>query len=143
MNILEMHGISKTFGKTKALKEVDFELRPGEVLSLLGENGAGKTTLMRVLYGMYTPDCGEILYEGKPVEFHRPIDAIQHGICMVHQHFMLVPFFSVTEKLCLLLYSRSESMRNGFLHRKQRNGNDKAVQVGKRKKKMKIFEKTC
>ena len=99
MNILEMHGISKTFGKTKALKEVDFELRPGEVLSLLGENGAGKTTLMRVLYGMYTPDCGEILYEGKPVEFHRPIDAIQHGICMVHQHFMLVPFFSVTENV--------------------------------------------
>lgn len=99
MNRIEMHGITKTFGSTHALKQVDFELREGEILSLLGENGAGKTTLMRVLYGMYAPDEGDILYEGEPVVFHRPIDAIRHGICMVHQHFMLVPFFTVTENV--------------------------------------------
>ena len=99
MNIIEMRGITKTFGNTHALKQVDFELRKGEVLSLLGENGAGKTTLMRVLYGMYAPDSGEILYEGEPVEFHRPVDAIKRGICMVHQHFMLVPYFTVTENV--------------------------------------------
>ena len=99
MNIIEMRGITKTFGNTRALKNVDFDLREGEVLSLLGENGAGKTTLMRVLYGMYAADSGEILYEGKPVAFHRPVDAIRHGICMVHQHFMLVPFFTVMENV--------------------------------------------
>ena len=99
MNIIEMRGITKTFGNTHALKQVDFELRKGEVLSLLGENGAGKTMLMRVLYGMYAPDSGEILYEGEPVEFHRPVDAIKRGICMVHQHFMLVPYFTVTENV--------------------------------------------
>lgn len=99
MNIIEMRGITKTFGSTKALKSVDLELKKGEVLSLLGENGAGKTTLMRVLYGMYTPDSGQILLEGKPVRFHKPIDAIRQGICMVHQHFMLVPYFTVLENV--------------------------------------------
>ena len=99
MNIIEMRGITKTFGNTRALKNVDFDLREGEVLSLLGENGAGKTTLMRVLYGMYAADSGEILYEGKPVAFRRPVDAIRRGICMVHQHFMLVPFFTVMENV--------------------------------------------
>lgn len=99
MNIIEMHGITKNFGSTQALKQVDLELHEGEVLSLLGENGAGKTTLMRVLYGMYAPDKGRMLLDGNPIEFHKPIDAIRQGICMVHQHFMLVPFFTVTENV--------------------------------------------
>ena len=99
MNIVEMRHISKNFGNVHALKQVDFELREGEVLSLMGENGAGKTTLMRILYGMYSPDEGEMFYQGKKVEFQRPIDAIRQGICMVHQHFMLVPFFSVLENV--------------------------------------------
>ena len=99
MNVIEMRGIDKSFGSTHALKNVDLELREGEVLSLLGENGAGKTTLMRVLYGMYAPDSGEMLFKGQPVTFAKPIDAIRNGICMVHQHFMLAPFFSVVDNV--------------------------------------------
>ena len=75
MNVIEMRGITKNFGTTHALKSVDFDLREGEILSLMGENGAGKTTLMRVLYGMYVPDEGEMFYHGEKIEFHRPIDA--------------------------------------------------------------------
>ena len=115
MNIIEMHGITKNFGSTQALKQVDLELYEGEILSLLGENGAGKTTLMRVLYGMYTPDSGSMLFEGKPIRLHRPIDAIRQGICMVHQHFMLIPYFTVTENVI----AGEESAKGIFIDRKK------------------------
>src|SRR5512140_40995 len=88
---LELKGIVKAFGGRPANDGVDLVLRAGEVAALLGENGAGKTTLMNILYGLYRPDAGEILIDGRPVEIRSPKDALRLGIGMVHQHFMLVP----------------------------------------------------
>ncbi len=88
--ILEMKGITKVFPGVVANDEVDFRVNEGEIHGLLGENGAGKTTLMSILYGLYRPDSGEIVFDGKKVKFHSPRDAIKTGIGMVHQHFMLV-----------------------------------------------------
>src|SRR5262249_55868472 len=80
---------------------VDLQLFPGEVLALLGENGAGKTTLMNVLYGLTSPDAGELLLDGQAIRFDSPRQAIARGIGMVHQHFMLIPPLSVAENLML------------------------------------------
>ncbi len=99
MEMLRMTDISKSFPGTKALDGVDFYLKEREILSLLGENGAGKTTLMKVLYGMIQSDTGEIHYKGNKVHFKSPLDAINIGICMVHQHFMLVPAFTVIDNI--------------------------------------------
>ena len=99
MELIEMKHITKIYPGTVALDGVDFSLKQGEILSLLGENGAGKTTLMKVLYGMTQPNSGEIYYKGEPLRLRSPIDAINKGICMVHQHFMLVPAFSVTDNI--------------------------------------------
>jgi simple sugar transport system ATP-binding protein len=98
---LELRGITKRFGPVVANDGIDFDLRPGEVHALLGENGAGKSTLMSILYGLYHPDDGEILVRGEPVRIGSPADAIELGIGMVHQHFMLVPVMSVTENIVL------------------------------------------
>ncbi|HEX2142168.1 MAG TPA: ABC transporter ATP-binding protein [Candidatus Limnocylindria bacterium] len=98
---LELRGITKRFPSVIANQNVDLLVRPGEIHGLLGENGAGKTTLMNVLYGLYQPDEGEILIDDKPVSFQDPGDAIAAGIGMVHQHFMLVPVFTVTENVML------------------------------------------
>ena len=98
---LELRGITKRFPGVVANDNVNLELNTGEVLSLIGENGAGKSTLMSVLYGMYKPDEGEILIDGAPLVFASPADAIAAGIGMVHQHFMLVPVFSVAENVVL------------------------------------------
>src|SRR4030081_1741042 len=99
--VLEARGIVKRFGGLVANDHVDLQLFPGEVLALLGENGAGKTTLMNVLYGLTSRDEGEILLDGKQVEFNSPREAIASGIGMVHQHFMLVPPLTVAENLML------------------------------------------
>ncbi|KGF67689.1 heme ABC transporter ATP-binding protein [Hoeflea sp. BAL378] len=98
---VELRGITKRFGPVVANSGVNLTIRSGEVLGLLGENGAGKSTLMNVLCGLYRPDEGEILIDGKPVSFNGPGDAIAAGIGMVHQHFMLVPVFTVAENVVL------------------------------------------
>ena len=98
---VELRGITKRFGPVVANSGVNLTIRSGEVLGLLGENGAGKSTLMNVLCGLYRPDEGEILIDGKPVSFSGPGDAIAAGIGMVHQHFMLVPVFTVAENVVL------------------------------------------
>jgi len=99
--VVEMKGIVKRFPGVLANDHVNFELNRGEIHALLGENGAGKSTLMNVLAGLYRQDAGIIEVKGKPVEFSSPRDAIQAGIGMVHQHFMLVPSQTVTENILL------------------------------------------
>jgi simple sugar transport system ATP-binding protein len=96
-----MRGITKRFPGVVANDQVDFEAAAGEVHALLGENGAGKSTLSNILTGLYRPDEGEILLYGRPVELHAPRDALDAGICMVHQHFRLVERFSVAENIAL------------------------------------------
>ena len=98
---LEVHNITKRFPGVLANDNVNFVLKKGEIHALLGENGAGKSTLMNVIYGLYRPDEGEILVNGQPVIINNPNDAIAHGIGMVHQHFMLVPVFTVAENIML------------------------------------------
>ena len=96
-----MRGITKQFPGVLANDHVDFDLRKGEVHALLGENGAGKSTLMNILYGLYRPDEGEIRLKGQAVSFGSAKDAIDRGIGMVHQHFMLIPVMSVAENIVL------------------------------------------
>nr|NLD39783.1 ABC transporter ATP-binding protein [Actinomycetales bacterium] len=98
---LELRGITKRFGDFTANDSIDLVVESGEIHSLLGENGAGKSTLMNVLYGLYTADEGEILLDGVPQHFDGPGDAMAAGIGMVHQHFMLVPVFTVAENVML------------------------------------------
>ncbi len=97
----EMRGISKRFPGVFANDHVNFDVLSGEIHALLGENGAGKSTLMKILYGMYKPDEGEILLDGQPVVFHSPADALAHNIGMIHQHFMLVQTLTVAENIAL------------------------------------------
>src|SRR5437867_7396363 len=96
-----MVGITKRFPGVVANDGAGFEAAAGEVHALLGENGAGKTTLSNILTGLYRPDEGEIELYGEPVHFHSPRDALDAGICMVHQHFRLVEPFSVAENVVL------------------------------------------
>src|SRR5712692_10512786 len=109
--VLEMRGIRKEFPGVVANDSVAFEVRKGEVHGLLGENGAGKSTLMNILYGLYKPDSGEIRLQGKPVTFTSARDAIEAGIGMVHQHFMLRPVMTVAENIVLGV----EPTRDGIL----------------------------
>ena len=100
-NIVVMKGITKIFGKNKVLDKVDFELKKGEIHALLGENGAGKTTLMNILYGLYSPNSGEIYINSNRYTNMTPKIAVENGIGMVHQHFMLIEPFSVIQNIVL------------------------------------------
>lgn len=99
--VLELRGITKRFPGVLANDHIDLTVEKGEIHALLGENGAGKTTLMNILYGLYNPDEGEIYVNGEKMVVRSPIDAIKAGVGMVHQHFMLVPVFTVTENVML------------------------------------------
>ena len=105
---LEMRGIVKRFPGVLANDHVDFDVKAGEIHALLGENGAGKSTLMKVLYGLYQPEEGEILLNGEVIQTHSPTDSIAHGIGMIHQHFMLVDNLSVAQNVALGLKSTRE-----------------------------------
>ena len=100
-NILEMQNITKRFPGVLANDRASFQLQRGEIHVLLGENGAGKTTLMNILYGLLQPDEGEIRINGEAVRIHSPLDALAHGVGMVHQHFMLVPNMTVAENVAI------------------------------------------
>lgn len=99
--VLELRNITKRFPGVLANDHIDLILEEGEIHALLGENGAGKTTLMNILYGLYQPDEGEVIVRGEKIEVHSPNDAIAAGVGMVHQHFMLIPVFTVTENVML------------------------------------------
>jgi general nucleoside transport system ATP-binding protein len=114
--LLELRGITKRFGSFVANDAIDLTVEPGEIHALLGENGAGKSTLMNVLYGLYQPDGGQILVDGNPVTFKGPGDAIAAGIGMVHQHFMLIPVFTVAENVAL---GHEDTGLAGFLDRRR------------------------
>ena len=109
--VLELRGVTKRFPGIVANDDVSFDLRAGEVHALLGENGAGKSTLMNVVYGLYRPDEGEILINGKPVEIGSTRAAIDNGVGMVHQHFMLIPVMTVAENIVLA----TEPVKSGVL----------------------------
>ena len=110
---LEVRGISKAFPGVQANDHIDFQLEKGEIHALLGENGAGKSTLMNILYGLYHPDEGQIFLNGQETKIRESKDAIRQGIGMVHQHFMLIPVFTVAENIMLGM----ETTRNGLLDR--------------------------
>ncbi|MDZ4767320.1 MAG: ABC transporter ATP-binding protein [Chloroflexota bacterium] len=111
---LEVRNVSKYFPGVKACDCINLTLYKGEVLGLLGENGAGKSTLMNLIYGLYTPDDGDIFVNGQRADIHNPNDAIRLGIGMVHQHFQLVPILSVTENIML----GNETVRGLFLDKR-------------------------
>jgi len=98
---LELKGISKSFGNLQANNQISLKVGKGEIHAILGENGAGKSTLMNIVYGLLQPDSGEILVDEKLVKILEPADAIKYGIGMVHQHFMLIPVFTVAENIAL------------------------------------------
>lgn len=116
---VQMKGIVKRFPGVLANNQIDFEVEQGEIHALLGENGAGKSTLMNVLYGLYHPDGGQIYWQGQPVTFHSPRDAITLGIGMVHQDFQLIPTLTVAQNVALGLRSPREPFYDAAQTEKQ------------------------
>jgi simple sugar transport system ATP-binding protein len=118
--VLELRGITKQFPGVLANDHIDFDLREGEVHALLGENGAGKSTLMSILYGLYHPDEGEIAVKGETVRISSPGEAIDRGIGMVHQHFMLIPVMTVAENIVLASEPRKAGIALDFAAARKR-----------------------
>ena len=128
--VLELHGITKQFPGVLANDHIDLDLRNGEVHALLGENGAGKSTLMSILYGLYHPDEGEISINGEKVRINSPKEAIEHGIGMVHQHFMLIPVMTVAENIVLATEPTKAGIVLDFAQARKRVERDRgAVQL--------------
>ncbi len=128
--LIEMRGISKSFGAVKANEGVDLAVAPGEILGLLGENGAGKTTLMNILFGAYQPDAGTILVRGQPVRIGSSADALAAGIGMVHQHFHLAPRLTVMENLLIGIPGHGGRLdRAGGLQRLAEIGRDHGLKL--------------
>ena len=121
--VIEMLHITKEFPGIKANDDITLQLRRGEIHALLGENGAGKSTLMSVLFGLYQPEKGEILYNGKKVEINNPNDATALGIGLVHQHFKLVEVFTVLDNIIL----GAETTKMGFLQKQEARNKVKAL----------------
>src|SRR3954462_4219577 len=116
---LEIKGLTKRFGSFTANDHIDLTIEPGEIHCLLGENGAGKSTLMNMLYGLLDPTEGQIMFDGQPVTFHSLSDSIAAGIGMVHQHFMLVPVFTVANNVML---GHEQTSAPGILSRRKAAG---------------------
>src|SRR3954469_14089899 len=110
---LELHGVSKHFGSVEALKEVDFEVRTGEVMALVGDNGAGKSTLIKCVAGIYSIDGGEVRFDGEPVTIHGPKDAAKLGISVVYQDLALCDNLDVVQNMFL----GREAHNGGFVLR--------------------------
>jgi len=108
--LLRIEQITKIFPGVVANDQISFDVQAGEIHALLGENGAGKTTLVSTLYGLHRPDGGRLLLRGKPISLRNSRDAIALGIGMVHQHFMLIPPFSVAENIVLGMHSPREPL---------------------------------
>ena len=124
---IELKKISKSFGSVKANQDINIKVKSGEILGLLGENGAGKSTLMNILCGLYRPDSGKIFINNKETYFNNPGDAITAGVGMVHQHFMLVPIFTVTENVIL---GNEETGQMNFL--KLKDSEEKVREISER-----------
>jgi len=122
--VLECHGISKAFGGTQALKDVQLEILPGEVHALLGENGAGKSTLMKIIIGLYKQDSGTIKIDGKPFQARGPVDAINNGISMIHQELNPEPHLTIAEAIFL---NRESTKGRWFLDKKAQNERAEAI----------------
>ena len=106
--IIETKNLTKKYGEFAANKDINLQIEEGEVRAIIGENGAGKTTLMNMLYGSLQPTSGEILFDGKTMKFNSPLDAIEQGMGMVHQHFKLAPSLTVYENIVLGLEMNRE-----------------------------------
>lgn len=126
--VIELQGITKTFGEVVANKDVNLELYKGEILSILGENGSGKTSAMNVIAGIYTPEEGRVFINGQQVVLKSPRDSLRHGIGMVHQHFKLVDVFTAAENVVLGL-TKEDNIRYA-----ERNGIDIKDEKGHIKK---------
>jgi simple sugar transport system ATP-binding protein len=129
--VLQVQGINKSFGAVQALKDVDFEVRPGEVVALIGDNGAGKSTLINVITGVLAPDSGEIIFEGERVEFISPHDARERGIETVYQDLAVAPQLDAVANIFLGRERRKSGIlgRLGFLDQ-QRMRNETDDQLG-------------
>ena len=113
MYVLEMNNVSKSFPGVKALDEVSLKVKPGTVHALMGENGAGKSTLMKCLFGLYSMDEGEILFNGEPVKIDSVKEALKLGISMIHQELHLIPYRSVMENIWLGRFPRTGGKQIG------------------------------
>ena len=110
--IVKFEHVSMQFPGVLANDDVSFDIRKGEIFALVGENGAGKSTLMNILYGINTPTAGEVYIKGRKMEKHTPTESIENGVGMVHQHFMLVPSFTVAQNIVL----SKEPRKNRFFY---------------------------